>query len=130
VFKSTFKFVLVISLLATHVGCTSLQPISKHCANGVCTASVVAGDTVVIDTRDKRVLALKVQQADTQRVLGMTEDKPPRMVSVAVADIVSIQKRTFSAGRTTGAVVGTGFAVGAVIVTIGAIGLATALIAL
>ena len=129
-FKAAIKSILVIPLLATHVACTSLQPISKNCDDGACTAGLAAGDEVVVNTRNQGTLTLQVQQANTEQLMGMTRDKPPAIVSVATNDIIGIQKRQFSAVRTTGAVVGTGFVVTAIMFSLVAVGLAHALIAL
>lgn len=109
-----FKAAAVAAILATHVGCTSLQSLPKTCNGGPCVAALSAGDVVVVTTQDRNEIAMTVSQSDAAQLVGLTNNKntSSRSVTVAAADIVDIQKREFSAGKTVGLVVAVAAVIG------------------
>lgn len=116
----TFKSVAVVAVLAAHVGCTSLQPLPKTCNGGPCVASLSAGDNIVVTTQNRSEIALTVKTSDAGQLVGVTKGAPTRPVTLPASDIVDVQKREFSAGRTAGLVAAIAVVIGvAVAISVG-----------
>jgi len=95
---------LAIFVLLIMTGCTSLQPIElspEELQNKIVTDQVVAaGDRVKIVTRDGTQHQFKVVAIDNDTIAG-------KDISIPIGDIIALETREFSGGKTSLLVGGT-----------------------
>ena len=93
--KRIIACLLVCSLAASAVGCTSMKTI--HPVTDPATAtfgSVKVGDTVVVQTRDGRRARFTIQQIDSDAIVSQDG------VRYARGEITRLQRRSFSVWKT------------------------------
>jgi hypothetical protein len=97
VFCRSLVFILCISL---STGCTTLKPLGVSAAPQSILTQIKPGDNVRLTTRDGKVREFKLKEATAHQLVGEDEE-------VNLSDITDIERREFSAWKTTFLVVGT-----------------------
>jgi hypothetical protein len=97
VFCRSLLFILCISLTT---GCTTLKPLGVYAEPQAILTQIKPGDKVRLTTRDGNVREFKLKESTAQQLVGEDE-------VVNLSDIKDIERREFSAWKTTFLVVGT-----------------------
>lgn len=86
--KTVLGRLLVLALLLTFTGgCTTMRPVSM--AKGPLNDSIKVGDQVQIRTRDGRVLDIRVEYVDAERIEGGDQ-------SIRIDQIATLERKEFS----------------------------------
>jgi hypothetical protein len=92
------RVVALVLCMSLATGCTSFRPLETADPKTIL-EQIKPGDELILTTRDGRIREFKVNEANTQQLVGESE-------AVNLSDITDLERREFNKAKTVGLVGG------------------------